>query len=530
MSGLARAKRWLTSVYLREIPRIVKEQRWTLLVVGCVYVLWAVLIYDTGREADMDEALKFFEGMYGPRWYHPALPSASWGVGRYTWLWFFSKNTGYCLLSFFFGAATLGMGSIGLAIASGGDVGWIVGLNSGMARQASGAGLAGTAVGILLPHGVLELPAIWLALALGLRAGLAWVRPLRSLRRWASVKRLVRDYCVALLAIVPLLLIAAFLEAYATPILFDRYVMGIGAYPAMSQERRIGRRFLASNSAWSPDGKRLATLGLLESSVEVVSVDGGGRLVVLAEEEESKQFSVPSWSPDGDRLVLAHRFMEYERRGEGGLVIVDVATRRVERVEGGPTGRYYGAAWSPDGESIAATISDPLGERDRGTNLWVLHLGTGQWEQITHLALPVRIAPLTYPSWSPDGEEIAFIRLTGPESADREDEAEGAERYSFDLCAVRRDGSRVRTITPVGPHSVASWSPTGEWIAFHAGAEWTDRLADAEKAMSEQVILEDVGLVRPDGSERIDGLTRADLHSSLSWSPDGTQLLYHRIS
>jgi Tol biopolymer transport system component len=251
---------------------------------------------------------------------------------------------------------------------------------------------------------------------------------------------------------------------------------------------------------------------------------------VVAEGKEGGQFSVPSWSPDGDRLVFAHRFMEYERTGESGLVIADIATGEVERMQGGPTGAYRGAAWSPDGESIAAIISDRLGERDHGTNLWLVDLATGGWTQVTHFTLPVRIAPLTYPSWRPDGEEIAFIRLEGPKKGDSEDEASSSAQYSFDLCAVRRDGSRVRTITPVGSYSAISWSPTGEWIAFHAGAERTDPLAEAEKPMSEQVMVEDVGLVRPDGSERVDGLTRADLYSSLSWSPDGKQLLYQRLS
>lgn len=529
LSGLARAKRWLTSVYLREMPRIIKEQRWTLLVVVSIYVLWAGLIYDTGRGADMDEALKFFEGLSTPSWYDRILPSVSWGLRRSTWLGFFSHNTFGCLLGFVLSVATFGAWSLGLAIASGGDVGWMIGALSGMARQASGAGPAGTAAGVLLPHGVLELPAMWLSRALGLRAGLAWIRPLRYLRRWASVKRVVRDFAISLTAIVPLLFIAALLEAYANGFFLDRYIVGIGTHPGMAAERRVGPRFLASDSAWSPDGKWVAALRPFETSTALIPADGGGRPVVLAEEEEGA-LSLPSWSPDGDRLVFAHRFMDYERTGESGLVIVGVATGEVERVQGGPAGVYFGTAWSPDGKSVAAIIYDRLGERDHGTNLWLVDLTTGEWTQVTHLTLPVRIAPLTYPSWSPDGKEVAFIRLTGPKKGDGEDEPSSSAQYSFDLCAVRRDGSRVRAITPVGRYSAAAWSPTGEWIAFHACAESTDPRLGEGQPFSGQVIEEDVGLVRPDGSERIDGLTRADLYSSLSWSPDGTQLLYHRLS
>lgn len=69
----------------------------------------------------------------------------------------------------------------------------------------------------ILPHGVFELPALFLASAYGLWLGSVVVRRMsgdESVRVGASLKHAVRMY---LLVILPLLLIAATIEAFVTP-------------------------------------------------------------------------------------------------------------------------------------------------------------------------------------------------------------------------------------------------------------------------------------------------------------------------
>lgn len=521
--------KWLREIYTRRIPRMFWEQRYTLLVIVCVFVVASLAGYDTGRQATTEETWNAFERISAPEWYDNILPNAPGGLGTLTWLGLFTRNALVSLLGFAVGVITLGFLPVGVAGALGHKIGLIVGMMTGYARQAAGLGPWGTAAGLLLPHAPLELPAIWLSHALGLRAGLVWIRPLRGRRRLASIRRLLGDYGVALFAIIPAVLVAALLEAYVEPKLMDRYVFGIGAYPAMSEERRVSDTCLAGDSAWSRDGKQLALLAPLGGSISVMSMEGDGRPTVLLREDEG-ELSVPSWSPGGDRLVVARHFIDYERTNESGLMIVDVATGNVQRVQGGPVGNYYGAAWSPDGQSIAAVVFDRLAHRDHGRNLWRLDLHSGEWTQITDFTPLVGVALLRQVAWSPDGEEIAFIRQTPRDKGEEENRALRTGDYLCDLCAVTRDGSRVREITRLGPYSAIAWSPTGDWIAFHAGAPWTDPLADLEKPASESILLEDLGLVRPDGSERIDELTRANVYSSLSWSPDGSRLLYHRLA
>ena len=71
---------------------------------------------------------------------------------------------------------------------------------------------------MLIPHGILEIPAVLIACSYGLRLGLAIIKKLRGIRvnLTDELKRALSDY---IKYVVPLLLIAAFVETYITPII-----------------------------------------------------------------------------------------------------------------------------------------------------------------------------------------------------------------------------------------------------------------------------------------------------------------------
>jgi uncharacterized membrane protein SpoIIM required for sporulation len=106
-----------------------------------------------------------------------------------------------------FGAAT----TVPLFAVSG-VVGFLVG--SGM-----GEGLnVGVFAALLWPHGLLEIPAALIASAVGLRMGAAVLAPPRGFTLGETLLQGVADFVKVFVCLVmPLLLVAAFIEIYVTP-------------------------------------------------------------------------------------------------------------------------------------------------------------------------------------------------------------------------------------------------------------------------------------------------------------------------
>jgi uncharacterized membrane protein SpoIIM required for sporulation len=71
--------------------------------------------------------------------------------------------------------------------------------------------------GLIAPHGLLELTAIFIAAGLGLRIGWAGIAPGRELSRGAALARAARTGMLGTLGLVVVFLVAASLEAFVTP-------------------------------------------------------------------------------------------------------------------------------------------------------------------------------------------------------------------------------------------------------------------------------------------------------------------------
>jgi hypothetical protein len=76
----------------------------------------------------------------------------------------------------------------------------------------------------------------------------------------------------------------------------------------------------------------------------------------------------------------------------------------------------------------------------------------------------------------------------------------------------------VFSIPDVAPVN-AQWSPDGAWVGFTGIAFAADEFTETDRC---------VHLVRPDGSENL--IVECDFADFITWSPDGTQLLYNQVS
>ena len=149
---------------------------------------------------------------------------------------------------------------------------------------------------------------------------------------------------------------------------------------------------------WSPDGRRIAFQAYWSGNYDiwVVNADGSGLARLTAGPFDDRE---PHWAPDGRRVVFAS-----DRGGSYDVWEVEIATEAVRRLTDGP-GNEYNPAVAPDGRTVAyVTDGDDAG-------VWT-QAGAAAAERVVDLAGADGFAP----SWSPDGNRIAFNRIENGES------------------------------------------------------------------------------------------------------------------
>lgn len=228
----------------------------------------------------------------------------------------------------------------------------------------------------------------------------------------------------------------------------------------------------------------------------------------------------PAYAPGGGRLAYA-----VVRSGTGGIAVVDRAGGPPRLVVEGD-GLYDYPSWSPDGAQIAYAHSPGfLGS----WNLYVVDVASGATRQLTSTTHQD-----WYPAWSPDGSRIAFTSDRDGDSA---------------IWWVGRDGGAPEKVvdSPAADEEPV-WSPDGRRLVFTSKREmdrWQLYEVDPATRVERQVIRTDtvdryprfspdgrylivssgyVALYRSDGGRFPDGSDRWKLTGRLSlgaatWSP-----------
>ncbi|MEO7367777.1 MAG: hypothetical protein ABIZ36_07455 [Gemmatimonadaceae bacterium] len=155
-------------------------------------------------------------------------------------------------------------------------------------------------------------------------------------------------------------------------------------------------------------------------------------------------------------------------------------------------------SWSPDGQQIAFASS-----RGNGSDIYVMKVDGSGLRRLTNDQLDDR-----RPRWSPDGKRIAF-------ESGKEGLLPGLSfgaRFS-DIWVMETDGSHVTNITKTPNNSEwwVSWAPDGKTIAY-------TRLGASAVIM----------LVNPDGtnSRQFHAIDPRYTDDVAAWSPDGSRIAY----
>ncbi|MDX1493921.1 MAG: hypothetical protein R3253_07685, partial [Longimicrobiales bacterium] len=149
----------------------------------------------------------------------------------------------------------------------------------------------------------------------------------------------------------------------------------------------------ARQPQWSPDGSRIVFQAYWGGNYDIWSVrsDGSGLTQLTHGPFDDRE---PAWSPDGRRIVFSS-----DRSGSYDIWELTLASGQIRRVTQGP-GNEYTPALASDGTTLAYVADGD------GSGVWVKP-GQGTARRIVEGAGD----DLYSPSWAPDDEAIAFVRI-----------------------------------------------------------------------------------------------------------------------
>ena len=206
-------------------------------------------------------------------------------------------------------------------------------------------------------------------------------------------------------------------------------------------DHKKNNNFYNVSPSISPDGSTVALLSDRSGYFDVYLLDvlTGKKKETLIKGSRSVDFEELkwlqpglSWSPDGEKIVLA-----VKAGATDALHIVNIKSKKSKKIPIDLDG-VFSASWSPSGKEIAF-----IGNHNGSSDLYIYDLDKEEYRQVTN-----DIFSDSYPNWNNKGNEIVFV-------SDRGDYVDGKyigrmEKHDYrqtDIYIVNTQDNRIRRVT-----------------------------------------------------------------------------------
>ena len=186
-----------------------------------------------------------------------------------------------------------------------------------------------------------------------------------------------------------------------------------------------------------------------------MNLDGSGQTALMDNDDTDFE---PAWSPDGTKVIFMRQSTGIPSGEVAGqdLWTVNAAGTSETNLTNSPNTYECCAEYSPDGTKIAFTNS---GDTDgnpmtpaQPNNVWVMDANGSNPVQLTFGADPEQNL---HPTWSPDGDRIAYLHTPNGSNVD------------YEIYVMDADGENKTPLTDTAAYEYAPvWSPDGTKIAF----------------------------------------------------------------
>jgi Tol biopolymer transport system component len=268
-------------------------------------------------------------------------------------------------------------------------------------------------------------------------------------------------------------------------------------------------------TGWTPNNVIGALLGAQMEFALYTQPLQGGKATFVTHGAYPVQ---PRWSPDGKRVYHTNKTnamsgdwtryaIAYVPVAGGDVKTVPIKSKQKIRLWAYGAGNHVSA----DGKTIVFAGQKPQ-EGPNMMHIWTIPIDGGEPRQLTDAPAAFRD---WYPCWSPDGKNIAFVRMEPREN--------WAVIAKANIYVISAEGGEPRQVTSeldrVFAASPVLWSPNGKLLSYFS--------RDKDDAG-----VGTIKIISPDGGEprvvaKVEGIYA---NKEMAWSPDSKRIAYNALN